>query len=196
MVCGQRETTVMALDSLRVLASTYTWPPEWSTADVQDGVLRRYLAASNNDDGVAASMLAETLKWREERGVSDALNSNLADEVLAELTSRDRCFLCGFDTSGRPVFYETVDTALISDLTNAVSPEECLWASIQSMEFMCRCLMPLATRRYGSPVAQFVHVLDLGGISWSGLSHAPVLQLFKSWAAISRAHYPELVAKI
>lgn len=140
-------------------------------------------------------MLAATLKWRDERDVSAALKHNLADDVLVRLTAYDRCFLAGFAKGGYPVFYEPVNAAQINVLARVVAAEDCMWASIQSMEWMCRVLMPLASRRSGRPVEKFMHVLDCSPLSLSDIS-GPALHVFKSWAAISKAHYPELVRRI
>jgi hypothetical protein len=114
-----------------------------------------------------------------------------------QLTQHDRCFLAGYSTSGMPVFFESLAVRACSDLlaSGMVTAEEVIWASIQAMEWMVRVLMPLVARRSGKPCEKFVQVIDCARLSVSGLT-APVLDFFKQWAAITKAHYPELVSKI
>ena len=114
-----------------------------------------------------------------------------------QLTQHDRCFLAGWSTSGMPVFFESLHVAQCASLlaSGTVTAKEVIWASIQAMEWMVRVLMPLAARRTGKPCHKFVQVIDCAQLSVSGLT-APVLDTFKQWAAITKAHYPELVSKI
>ena len=184
-----------ALAAFDAKTAGFAWPEEW--AERRDSVLQRYLKAANRDIEAAAQMVSSTIKWREELGVSRALTLNLPDDVLLQLTRHDRCFLAGWTTHGLPVFLESLDVAQCADLlaSGTVTAKDVLWATIQSMEWTSRILMPLAARRTGKPCDKFVQVIDCARVSVSGLT-APVLDVFKQWAAVSRAHYPELVSKI
>jgi len=80
MQCIHSGTHSAALAALHARTEGLAWPQEWPEVD-RDSVLQRYFQAGNRDIETAAQMLAATIKWRDELGVSRALSSNLADEV-------------------------------------------------------------------------------------------------------------------
>ena len=96
MQCIHSGTHSAALAALHSRTEGLAWPAEWETAGVdRDSVLQRYFQAGNRDIETAAQMLAATIKWRDELGVSRALSANLPDEVphlsCAGATTRRCC---------------------------------------------------------------------------------------------------------
>ncbi|KAK9843934.1 hypothetical protein WJX84_001075 [Apatococcus fuscideae] len=161
-----------------------------------DATLLRFLRARQHDIEAAADMLENTVRWRREANVEDALSTFLPEKKDGIIRRHLPGGFLGYDKLGRPVWMENSAALDIMSLEAAgVSLDDFLFYHYRAMEYLVNCKMSSATAQAGRLIDSHCIILDLDGLRMGHLNRS-TMAMFKAVAALYQEHYPELMSNM
>lgn len=147
---------------------------------LDDQTFRRYLQARNYDFEKAKTLLSNTLKWREEFGLNDMLNSSSGEswmETMRRENVTGKLYVRGFSLEGSAILY------MKPKYENTNNHDGNLKHLVFNME---KCVAAL--NRAGQGESKITLLIDYDGYS---LSNAPPMKTARETLSILQNHYPE-----
>lgn len=154
-------------------------------AGYPDASIGRFLKARDYDASKAHHMLTECLKWRIKNEVDTILSRPLEGDRFEKIRATQLYGMSGFDHQGRPVLVVRVG---LSSMDPEVKIEEYMHSHIQHNEYRDTVLLPMASKRAGTPVTSCVKIMDMTGLRLSSLSR---MKAHTAVASIDDLNYPE-----
>mmetsp|Transcript_16268 Transcript_16268/g.48746 ORF Transcript_16268/g.48746 Transcript_16268/m.48746 type:complete len:326 (-) Transcript_16268:2463-3440(-) len=160
-----------------------------------DATLVRYLRARKWTVAAACDMLAETINWREDKGIDQYLSCKLPGDKEAVIRRFKSDGLLGNDNKGRPVFYEqSAITDLNGMLAAGCTLEDYEFVQIRNMEYMVNHIYPESSAKAGHLIDSHIVLSDFSGAGL-GLLGATNLKVFGAISKIYQSYYPELMGQ-
>lgn len=153
--------------------------------------LLRFLRARDFSIEKAASMLQESLQWREEHRIDDILGEYKTPVVV------EKYFPGGWhhhDKDGRPLYILRLGNMDVKGLLKSVGEDELLKLTLHICEEGLK-LMKEATKLFGKPIWNWCLLVDLDGLSMRHLWRPGVKALLRIIETVEK-NYPETMGRV
>ncbi|XP_019558568.2 protein real-time isoform X2 [Aedes albopictus] len=153
--------------------------------------LLRFLRARDFSIDKAATMLQESLQWREEHRIDDILSEYKTPVVV------EKYFPGGWhhhDNDGRPLYILRLGNMDVKGLLKSVGEDELLKLTLHICEEGLK-LMKEATKLFGKPIWNWCLLVDLDGLSMRHLWRPGVKALLRIIETVEK-NYPETMGRV
>ncbi|XP_058814646.1 protein real-time isoform X3 [Topomyia yanbarensis] len=153
--------------------------------------LLRFLRARDFNIEKAASMLQESLQWREEHRIDQILSEYKTPLVV------EKYFPGGWhhhDKDGRPLYILRLGNMDVKGLLKSVGEDELLKLTLHICEEGLK-LMKEATNVFGKPIGNWCLLVDLDGLSMRHLWRPGVKALLRIIETVEK-NYPETMGRV
>lgn len=167
-------------------------PDDMLVAGSQAAALRRFLVAKKWDVDAAAAQLGATIAWRATH-VPPALASPPTERLALVRKLFPSNPLLGISKSGHPVSLACLCVSDPGVVAKEITASDLVSDFVVRAEWYSSVVFQDASAKAGSVIDKEVALVDISGL---GLSHRPLLSLFKEFNATSGAFFPERTAHI
>ncbi|KAK9824539.1 hypothetical protein WJX72_011169 [[Myrmecia] bisecta] len=158
--------------------------------------LFRFLKARKFDVDLAADMIENSMKWRQENDIDNILSKFLPDGKDAIIRRYLPAGFLGFDKAGQPVWMEHAAAIDVTSMeAEGITLEDYVFYHVRSMEYLVNVKYAEASKLAGHQVDTHCVVLDLAGLRMGQLTK-DTIKMFKGLSTVYQDHYPELMTRM
>lgn len=157
----------------------------------------RFMRARHFDAEASVEMIRNDIKWREEHGVDNILETYPKEskwfQSMHEYWPNKQY---GIDEYGIPIWWERIGTVEPKSLLGQAPPEALVRHHVWIMEGADRRTFDETSEKLGRKnQLGNLFIEDCSGLGWKHF-YTPALSVLKTTFAIDEAHYPELLRKM
>mmetsp|Transcript_33948 Transcript_33948/g.88442 ORF Transcript_33948/g.88442 Transcript_33948/m.88442 type:complete len:599 (-) Transcript_33948:106-1902(-) len=159
---------------------------------VNDVFLLRFLKARKGVVPDAAAAIQAHLAWAK----TVKLEQMVSSPPFPELPAVKRCYPHGYhgvDRVGRPVYFERLGALNLTELMRVTSHEAMLKYFAREAELQIREKFPACSLQKGTLVHRSVTVLDLQGLTFSGVTNAQARKFITAVIQVQADNFPEVM---